>query len=233
MRKKILRICGIIWGISGLVILFSALYPIVSYEIVSRQKFPRLLSPIDRENYDQSFGNLDYTKASNWFVGGVERNSFISLGVSFYTVTIPALEIEDATVSIGGEDLSESLIQYPGTSLPGKIGNSVIFGHSILPQFYDPQDYLAIFSTLPSLEKGDLVFVNYDGISYKYIVEDMFEVRPADIEILEQSATGSYLSLVTCTPPGHPLKPKRLIVRAKLIPTTQADANFGHDTRLQ
>ena len=53
----------------------------------------------------------------------------------------------------------------------------------------------------------------------------MFEVKPTDIQILEQSTSESYITLVTCTPPGHPLKPRRLIVRAKLIPTTQANAN--------
>jgi len=121
-------------------------------------------------------------------------------------------------VAIGGEDLSDSVIQYPGTALPGKRGNSVLFGHSILPQFYDPEDYLAIFSTLPTMEEGNKIEVNFDGITYNYEVVDMFEVRPTDIYILEQNESTPYLSLVTCTPPGHPLRPKRLVVRAKLIP---------------
>ena len=63
----------------------------------------------------------------------------------------------------------------------------------------------------------------------------MFEVRPTDIGILEQNAGSSYLSLVTCTPMGDPRKPKRLVVRASLIPSTnpvfppkQADANVGY-----
>jgi sortase A len=105
--------------------------------------------------------------------------------------------------------------------MPGKIGNAVVFGHSILPQFYDPQDYMAIFSTLPTLRKGDEIKVRYDGIGYVFKVEDMFEVRPEDIQVLDQNDNDSYLSLITCTPPGHPLKPKRLIVRAKLAPPQQ------------
>lgn len=231
-HNRLLKICAIVWGISGVVILVSAIYPIVSYEFSSRQKYPNLVSPLVKEDIEQSLGNLDYTRASNWFADGVKRRDFISSNISYYTVSIPALEIEDATVSIGGEELSESLIQYPGTSLPGKRGNAVIFGHSILPQFYDPKDYLAIFSTLPSLKKGNTIFVNYDGISYKYIIETLFEVSPTDIQILEQSSADSFLTLVTCTPPGHPLKPKRLIVRARLVPTIgpsnslrKADAN--------
>lgn len=226
-QKTLLRICGTIMALSGLVILFSTLFPILSYEWYAAQKYPTLISPlVDTETAQYKFDNRDYTRASNW-VSGVNAE-FVSEEVKYFTVSIPKLFIDNATVAIGGEDLSENLIQFPGTALPGKVGNSVIFGHSILPTFYDPENYLAIFSTLDKLKSGDKVFVNYDGITYTYSVEDMFEVKPTDLEILAQSKGASYLSLVTCSPMGHPLKPKRLIVRAKLIPTTSADANIGN-----
>jgi len=221
----ILKICAVIWGISGLVILVSVILPIVQYEAESRQKYPDLLDPIVRkdEEIEKTVDNrgADLTRASNWFAGSASQEDFTSIDVSYYTVSIPALGIETATVSIGGEDLSESLIQYPGTAPPGKLGNSVIFGHSILPQFFNPENYLAIFSTLPNLKEGNVIYINYDGISYKYEVEDMFEVKPTDIQVLEQNASDSFLSLITCTPPGHPLRPKRLIVRARLISNGQ------------
>lgn len=234
MSKKLLKVCAAIWGISGLVILVSVLYPIVSYEVAAKQRYPELLSPIVKEDeLTANVDSVDYTRASNWFPVVAKKDDFTSSKVSYYTVSIPALGIADATVSIGGEDLSDSLIQFPGTAVPGKIGNSVVFGHSILPLFYDPENYLAIFSTLDRLQEGDKIYINYDGISYKYRVEEMFEVKPTDIEILEQNAGSSYLSLVTCTPMGDPRKPKRLVVRASLIPSTrpvsapkQADASI-------
>ena len=232
MNKKILRICAIIWGISGVTILVSVIYPIASYELESRMRYPELISPVVKGS---STFNLDYTKASNWFPKGAGAEKFTSDKVTYYTISIPALGIYRATVSIGGEDLADSLIQYPGTQVPGKIGNSVIFGHSVLPYFFNPKNYLSIFSTLPKLESGDEIFVNYDGISYKYEVDSMFEVKPENIQILAQDTKDSYLTLVTCTPPGHPLKPKRLIVRARLIPTTDVKEfeevsyeNIGH-----
>lgn len=231
MRKKILKICGMVWGISGVVILISVLYPIASYEAKSRQKYPQLISPLAAEE-SISLDDYDYTKASNWFPDAKDKNEFSANKVRFYTVTIPSLNISDATVSIGGEDLADNLIQYPGTALPGKNGNSVIFGHSILPLFFDPENYLSIFSTLDRLDNGDEVYINYDGISYIYKVEEMFEVKPTDIQILDQDSAGSYITLVTCTPMGDPRKPKRLIVRARLIPSQdppsflkQANAN--------
>jgi sortase A len=67
------------------------------------------------------------------------------------------------------------------------------------------------------LEKGDEVRINYDGIEYLYRVESLFEVFPTDIQVLEQDESDSFLTLVTCTPPGDPRKPKRLIVRARVV----------------
>jgi sortase A len=208
---------GILLYFAGAAVLYLVVSPVIIYEL-SNQRFDGYISPVPA-NAEES---IDLTKASNWFPAA--QRDFAESQVSHYTISIPKLRIKDATVAIGGEDLADSLIQYPGTASPGKIGNSVIFGHSILPQFYDPEDYMAIFSLLPSLKKGDEIKVRYDGIGYTYKVEDMFEVRPEDIQVLDQNDNDSYLSLITCTPPGHPLKPKRLIVRAKLVPP-QTTAN--------
>lgn len=217
--KKLLKISATVSFVSGLVILFSTIYPIASYESSSKERYPKLISPIVSEEKEKvTLSSVDYTKASNWFVGDVKGVSFDDSSVTYYTLSIPKLDIRNALVEVGGEDLSDSLIQYPGTAIPGKIGNSVIFGHSILPQFYDPTDYLAIFSTLPTLEKGDEIKVSFDGATYIYRVETMFEVLPTELEVLDQNSNDSYLTLITCVPPGHPLKPRRLVVRAKIVP---------------
>ncbi len=230
-KKTILRIGALITGALGLIIIGIVLYPIAEHELVSRQKYPILLNPVVDTNIllESKQEVADYTKASNWFPNGSEKSVLENSRVSFFTLSIPALDIEDATVSIGGEDLKKTLVQYSGTALPGRIGNAVIFGHSVLPIYYDPTDYVSIFSTLPTLEEGDEIYVNYDGVKYKYVVETMFEVLPTDIYILDQDSGDPYLSLVTCTPPGDPRKPKRLVVRAKIEPYSVKQANA--DTR--
>jgi sortase A len=223
-QRKIIKTCAIISGLSGMVILFSTFFPIVAYEWESGVKYPTLISPLADAELEKYGYDLDSTKASSWFVGAGNEEKFVSDKISYFTISIPRLKIDNATVAIGGEELSQSLIQYPGTALPGKRGNSVIFGHSVLPLFYDPANYISIFSTLNTLKDNDEIFVNYDGVTYKYSVENMFEVKPTDIQILDQDATDSFLTLVTCTPPGDPRKPKRLIVRARIMPVNQANA---------
>lgn len=158
---------------------------------------------------------IDYTKAANWFptVSSKKRKESKT---EFYHLTIPKLKIRQARVKIGGEDLNKSLIHYGGTALPGEYGNVVIFGHSVLPAFYNPRDYHAIFSTLPTLKRDDEILIDFDGLQFKYKVEEYKEVKPDDIEMLEQKFDRRTLSLVTCVPPGTYLR--RGIIRANLVP---------------
>lgn len=232
-QKVILRIAAVISGISGVVILTGVIYPIVSFDSTYGRNFSQLVSPIVENPVNQP--NVQGTSSvdagtndsnpSTWFVGGASSSdfaaSFIASKVQYYTINIPRLKIDSATVAIGGEDLNKSLVQYPGTALPGRHGNSVIFGHSISPIFYNPKNYISIFSLLPTLQTGDLIYISYDGVSYTYKVEEMFEVLPTDIQVLDQDSSDSFLTLVTCVPPGDPANPKRLIVRARVVPPQQ------------
>lgn len=233
-QKTIMRVAASISAISGIIILTGVIYPIISYNATYGKNFSELISPLSETGInpyakiagvttDNTYNPLrdpgkDLSQASNWFVGGANSSDFSLSKVEYYTIDIPKLRIENARVQIGGEDLNDSLIQYPGTAYPGRPGNTVIFGHSILPIFYNPKNYIAMFSLLPTLKIGDDVSVNYDGIDYRFRVEEMFEVGPEDVQVLDQDTSDSFITLVTCTPPGDPRNPKRLIVRARVIP---------------
>lgn len=226
-QKSILRISAIISGISGLVILSGVIYPVVSYNSKYSKNYTKLISPLADPGSqiqgvltNSTASETDDTRASSWFTGGASSEDFSSPNIYYYTLSIPKLKIESAAVMIGGEDLSKSLIHYPGTALPGKRGNSVIFGHSILPIFNNPKEYISIFTMLPTLKKGDLVYIDYDGISYTYKIEEMFEVLPTDLQVLDQDDSDSFITMVTCIPPGDPRDPKRLVVKARVIPPT-------------
>lgn len=168
---------------------------------------------------------LDYTNLSNWFEDQImsdliNRTSSLSRQSGEYVLEIPKLEIYKAVVKIGGVNLEESLIQYPGTSLPGKPGAPVVFGHSLLRQFYNPKEtnprrYNTIFSTIMTLVPGDKIYLYYGDVRYTYLVEDKTEVKPTDTYILSQDYSMRQLKLVTCTPEGTYLR--RGVVTAQLI----------------
>jgi len=216
-RKYIFKLSAIISGISGLIFIFGVLIPIVKYEVISRQKYPVLISPVKTTLGGVLGWELkDSTQIGNWF--NDKNYLYDDIQNVSYTLSIPSLNIKNANVVYGGQDLKKNLIHFPGTVMPGKVGNTVIFGHSVLPIFYNPLDYKTIFSKLPTLKEGDIIEINFDQIYFKYSVVSMFEVYPEDIQILEQEASDSYLTLVTCVPPGDPRMPRRLIVRAKVVP---------------
>ena len=212
MNKSLRRILAFVNLLSGSTIIFSIFYPIVADNLSAP---PFLVSPLVEET--DSASNVASSKPSTWFSDSQYAQRSSANVIKYYTIDIPRLRIDGATVAVGSENLDNSLIQYPGTALPGKIGNNVIFGHSVLPIFFNPKNYKTIFSTLPTMKIGDEIFVDYDGITYRYIVETKFEVKPNQIEVLEQPKDGSYLSLITCVPPGDPRKPRRLVVRARLV----------------
>jgi sortase A len=157
--------------------------------------------------------NFDSMRASQWFPTG-NPNSGIT---KEYKLSIPKLGIYDAKVMVGSDDLSKSLIHYGGSSLPGEYGNAVIFGHSVLPQFFDPKNYMTIFSTLHTLKIGDTITIVSDTVTYTYAIFDFKVVDPTDVSVLEQTYDDSYLTIITCTPPGTFWK--RLVVRAKVEKT--------------
>ena len=205
--------------ISGIVLVANVLWPILSYELFTAPTLKQyeFLSPVPvsgKEDSLESTINQDLTRPQNWFPKAKFSRKTESR-ITHYTLSIPKFNIKDAVVEINGEDLKKSLIHYPGTALPGETGAPVIFGHSILPQFFSPTNYMAIFSLIPTLEMGDEIIVKFDGITYTYQVIDKVEVKPDDISVLEQPYDNEYLRLITCTPPGTYLR--RGIITAALV----------------
>jgi sortase A len=209
----------------GIFLFSSAVFPIIQFQLEYSIKFNQILNPLSSKFYNPSGGILgdvstDYTQLNNWFVrtdtGDNNPQSVLTDNPSSeYTISIPKLKIQDAVVEVGSMDLKKSLIQYPQTALPGQLGNGVIFGHSVLPQFFNPKSYLTIFSTLHRLKQGDEIFIDYDNILYKYLVEEMYEVSPTDLSVLEQRYDGRYMNLITCSPPGTYLR--RLVIKARIV----------------
>lgn len=133
-----------------------------------------------------------------------------------FKVTIPKLKIEKAVARVDSLNFYDHLSHFPGSALPGQIGNSFITGHSILPQFYDPANYRAIFSKLSDLEIGDDIFVEIEGQNLHFAVQYAKVVDPRETSVLAPiSANGRNLTLMTCVPPGTNFK--RLVVITSLI----------------
>jgi sortase A len=223
-KKNKIRIClRLISGIfllTGISIILYVLFPLISWQIYFQPIYAsqEMTSSIPRANIvdlaKNSMDTLDYTKAENWFKNYNPISKNKNTDISSYSISIPKIRIQDAIVSTIDTDLGRHLVNYQGTGIPGRNGNAVIFGHSTLPQLFNEKDYKTIFANVYKLKNGDVIYATLNNVSYAYKIFKTTVVDPSDSSAFIQDYDNSYLTLVTCTPPGTIWK--RLIVRARL-----------------
>ncbi|KKQ29822.1 MAG: Sortase family protein [Candidatus Levybacteria bacterium GW2011_GWA2_37_36] len=219
--KKYLRLTSGILLLIGISIIIYVLFPAISWQIYFQPAIASqdIALSIPRANIvdltKNSVDTTDYTKAENWFPKfSPNLNQKDQIDTASYTISIPKIKIEKAIVSTVDNDLAKHLVNYQGTGIPGKNGNAVIFGHSTLPQLFNPKDYKTIFANVYKLKNGDVIYAMINGVTYTYKIFKITVVDPENSSALVQDYDNSYLTLVTCTPPGTTWK--RLIVKAVL-----------------
>ncbi len=212
--------------------LATILFAILPFFVWQLKTFPKLTAgvkdyPVPQEqvlslktNFTQNVQVVKDPDGFSYFVPtNIPENQSRSKNPSHpkqFSVSIPKLKIENALAKVDNLDFRKNLSHFPGTALPGEIGNSFITGHSVLPLFNDPKNYSAIFTKLTELEIGDKINVEVEGQKYQYIVQYSKVVDPHDLAVLNPiSDNGKNLTLMTCVPPGTNIK--RLVVVTSLI----------------
>jgi sortase A len=143
-------------------------------------------------------------------------------------IRIPAIGVARYFVEGVGEDqLQEGPGRYPGSGLPGQVGNLAIAGHRTT--------YGAPFFELDHVRVGDKVIVDVpEGRAVYTVAQPPFAVSPYDTTVLADYGDAR-LTLTTCNPPFFATT--RLIVVAKLtewlptgsrIPIPGSVARAGH-----
>ena len=207
----------------GLMMFLYTFFPLISWQIYFAPVFAsqKIDSPIANSvtfspgSIEGLFGvaasqaTTDFTNAYNWYPGiGHEAGQIVS-----YQISIPKIGIENAKVSNKDSDLTSHLVQFNSDTFPPKEGNTVIFGHSTLPQLFDPRNYRTIFANAYKLKTGDDIIVSNNGKNYLYKIESVTVVEPTNTSVLSQDFSDSFITIITCTPPGTIWK--RLIVKAR------------------
>ena len=232
-KKKFLGLFIIGLGLATLLYFF---FPLISYHLYLSSAFAgsEIQSPIPQRyvlNGSSPLGGLvshgfknvtsNYKDARNWFPYQANQEAIHAQTqievkkVDEYEFSIPSQGINKAKVSAIDFDLSKHLVQYFTTSKsPIEKGTSVIFGHSTLPQWFDPKNYMTIFANMHQIKSGDDIVITLNEKDYTYKVFSISIVESNDPNIFAQSYDNSYITIVTCTPPGTTWK--RLVVRAAL-----------------
>lgn len=211
-KPKISILRSVIWMCSFLFVFVGALFLSLSSapmfkSLASQTPF---LKPVTNEYLGGS--NFAFTELSKRQGAGSSNN----FPPEFY-LEIPKLGIESATVQTNSISLSPDTFigHLNGSSLPGDLGQVILYGHSTIPSLFNPTNYKTIFSKLDGLVSGDSIQLTYNDHQYLYKVTRSEIADPADLLTILGSANRKELVLITCFPFGT--TQKRLLVFGTLI----------------
>lgn len=224
--RSVIRFTSLFCAVLGIIGILYIFLPLISWNVYFEPAFASsdYASPIPKNTivttttisnlFAQAnpLNNVDYSNAQNWFPNATTEES--KPPVSSYKLSIPKIGVKDAIVSTVDYDLDKHLINYGGTAIPPEKGTSVVFGHSTLPQLFDPNNYKTIFANAYKLQVGDTILVESNNVVYTYIIYNLSVVEPTDTSVFTGKYDDSYLTIVTCTPPGTTWR--RLLIKTKL-----------------
>lgn len=133
-------------------------------------------------------------------------------------------EVRHGTLEIPAIGLSQTLFEgvtltainrgpshWPGTAMPGELGNVVIAGHRTT--------YTRPFWDLQALQPGDeLIFTMADGARHVYALDRIEIVSPDDVHIVDQTHAHT-ATLFACHPRGSARQ--RIVGHFTMKPATQ------------
>ncbi|MCA1712519.1 MAG: class E sortase [Actinobacteria bacterium] len=190
----------------GLVVLLFCVYEVYFTNVYTNKEQSRLGGDL-REQWAKPAP----AKADATLVG-------VSLGSGFAEMWIPRVGMvgSKAKVVVEGvshEDLKRGPGHYPGTALPGQVGNVVVSGHRTT--------YGAPFNRLDELRVGDAVVLETRDTWFTYRVTKQQVVAPTAVEVTypvpgnrTAQPTKKLLTLTTCNPKYSART--RLIISAEL-----------------
>lgn len=121
-------------------------------------------------------------------------------------VQIPSLGIL-AQVTEGSDPgtLKNYVGVVEGSSRPGQVGNYVLAAHNNIDT--------EIFKNLHKIENGALVNIYTQSKMYTYKIEDKYNVKPTQTEVLDKSKNKKEITLITCNYNAT----ERIIVKGVLV----------------
>lgn len=138
------------------------------------------------------------------------------------SIVIPKIQIEAPLVLIPEGRESENMrkfldlgtVLYPGSTLPGETGQTIILGHSA-PPGWPKIKHDWVFSKVNDLLEGDeiIIYFNHQKITYQVTEKTILE-KGAEVPANPLTDSENVLVLLSCWPPGKNIK--RIAVEAVL-----------------
>lgn len=209
---------GILLALGFLVLLTQVIIPLVYFKTQTDISAPMSSTVL---GIAAGFGDFKFNELADSSKNSETSYKGFTNIPKYFHLSIPKLGIDSAIVETNSLALSPdtALGHYRGSALPGDIGDTFIYGHSVLPWFFNPKNYKTIFSTLDHLDVGDVIALNYNDkvLNYKVEYKEVLPVNKVNplAEYKPRYLNDSTITLMTCWPAGTSLK--RLLVKAVLV----------------
>ena len=130
-------------------------------------------------------------------------------------IRIPKIGLDHKVMEgISLRNIDQGPSHWPGTPMPGEVGNTVFMGHRTT--------HSRPFRPIDQLVPGDEIFFDIGGVQTRYVVTGHEIVTPDRLDIVNPTPTAT-ATLFACHPPGSARY--RYVVRAAFAPVdTVAEA---------
>jgi sortase A len=202
--RILIRSVGELCITAGLVVLLFVAYELWGTGAYTQAQQHKLSDELAR-SWNAGGGNVTTERVR--LGHGVALIRIPRLGKGFHYVVIEGVSVADLRKGPG---------HYPGTALPGQVGNFVVSGHRTT--------YLAPFNKLGELRDGDKILIDTRASQYVYKITTTKVVQPDDVSVAapvpehpKANPTKRLITLTTCNPKYSAAQ--RLIVYGQLIST--------------
>lgn len=200
--RMFLRGIGQLLITAGVVVLLFCVYELEITNIYAKDQ-QRALDKTLTEQWDQP---------KHQVITPMQLAAFDGKGIArIYFPTLGKKEVHVVVEGVSHEDLKKGPGHYPGTSLPGEIGNMVISGHRTT--------YGAPFNRLDELKVGAPIIIETATSFFTYKVTGLTVVQPTAVGETDPvpnqpgvTPTQRLLTLTTCNPKYSART--RLVIRA-------------------
>lgn len=123
-------------------------------------------------------------------------------------IRIPKIGLDHKVMhGISMRNIDQGPSHWPGTAMPGEVGNTVFMGHRVTQT--------RPFRRIDELVPGDEILFDIGGVQSRYVVSGFEIVTPDRLDIVNPTPTAT-ATIFACHPPGS--AKYRYVVRADLVP---------------
>lgn len=158
----------------------------------------------------QLFLNFSQKIISVFQVKELKQTKILQVSKKENEIEIPKLKISAPIVLVEEHNqahkaLDRGVVLYPGSVLPGQVGQTIILGHSAPPQW--PRiKYDWVFSRLNELKQEDEIIIFFEQKKYIYKVKEKIFLQKGEEIPKNLTNSKNMLILITCWPPGKNIK---------------------------